>query len=138
MIHVCCHILFPLQEINTRSTVKYGKCWQFLVFIVITLPPYNMCVGHGEIICSLSHFLNYYLMVVVYLRLLYLFSWYIMYIPAMYTSLHIYQYSTLYYVSLFLIFCFLHDFKHVHSFIGDNFLISPLIVSNQTFQCKYM
>lgn len=39
----------------------------------------------------------------------------------MYTSLHIYQYSTLYYVSLFLIFCFLHDFKHVHSFIGDNF-----------------
>lgn len=90
-----------------------------------------MWVGQGEIICSLSHFLNYYLMVIVYLRLLYLFSWYIMYIPAMYTSLHIYQYSTLYYVSLFLIFCFLLDFKHVHSFIGDNFLISPLIVSNQ-------
>lgn len=80
-----------------------------------------MCVGHGEIICSLSHFLNYYLMVVVYLRLLYLFSWYIMYIPAMYTSLHIYQYSTLYYVSLFLIFRFLLNFKHIHSFIGDNF-----------------
>lgn len=47
MIHVCCHILFPLQEIKTRSTVKYGKCWQFLVFIVITLPPYNFLTACG-------------------------------------------------------------------------------------------
>lgn len=84
MIHVCCHILFPLQEINTRSTVKYGKCWQFLVFIVITLPPYNFltaCVL-GMVKSYVVYHIFYKLLpygCCVFEILLYLFSWYIMY-----------------------------------------------------------